>query len=86
MPFTFTDPEVQANFETDIAKDTIVHLPGGKQKGAGWKGKFSTLPLVQAERWAVRPGQKLLRRKEDGKAASSNGQLAQAKKKAEENG
>ena len=63
MGLKFKDPDVEAGFETDREKDGVVHFPGGKIKGAGWKGLLSEVPLVQVERWIDRPGQNLFRRK-----------------------
>lgn len=59
----FTDAEVAAKYTTDYETDPMVHLPGGKNKN-GWRGRLSTIPLVQAERWINRKGQNLIKIKE----------------------
>lgn len=64
----FKDAAVAAKYDTDYSTDPVVHLPGGKNKN-GWKGKLSEIPIEQADRWISRPGQNLLKLKEQAKPA-----------------
>jgi hypothetical protein len=62
MAFQFKNPDVAAKYDSDQTADPLVHLPGRKEKN-GWKGRLSTIPLDQADRWVNRPGQNLLKLK-----------------------
>jgi hypothetical protein len=66
----FKNADVAAKYTTDQTDDKIHHLPGGKNKN-GWKGLLSEIPLAQADRWISRPGQNLIRLKEEEKKAPS---------------
>ena len=63
MSYPFKNPDVAAKYDSIQTADPIVHLPGGKKKNLGWKGRLSEIPLAQADRWINRPGQNLLKLK-----------------------
>jgi hypothetical protein len=63
MSFQFSNAEVAAKFDSDQTANPQVHICGGKN-GDGWKGKLSDIPLAQAEKQILKPGQNLLKLKE----------------------
>ena len=64
MPIEFKNADVAAKYTTEQTVDKVHHLPGGKTKN-GWKGLLSEIPLEQADRWVTRPGQNLLKLKDE---------------------
>lgn len=75
----FTNPEVDKKYTSDKDSNPTVHLPGGRD-AKGWKGKLADIPMKQADRWAARPTQNLLKLKDAAPAAEEK-----ASKKAKEN-
>lgn len=49
-PVVFTNSETAAKYEALTSVDAVIHVPGGRTKGAGWKGKLSDITPAAAAR------------------------------------